>query len=58
MCKGKDLLTKCENWSRDLNIQNVTKGCLYTNSIKKAVRAKNEEKLKRLALAMPKLEKG
>ena len=49
-CKGKDLLTECENWSRELNIQNVTKGCLDTNLIKKAVWAKNEDKLKVLVM--------
>ena len=42
MCKGKDLLTECENWSRELNIQNVNKGCLDTNLIKKAVWAKTK----------------
>ena len=55
MCKGKDLLTERENWSRDLNIQNVTKGCLDTNSIKKAVWAKNEDDLKALVMNKTKI---
>ena len=25
---GQGPTSECENWSRDLNIQNVTKGCL------------------------------
>ena len=32
---GKDLLTECEDWCRDLDIPNVTKGCLDTNLIKR-----------------------
>ena len=56
VCNGKDLLTECENWSRELQIQNVTKGCLDTNSIKKAVWAKNKDELKTLVLARPKIE--
>ena len=56
VCKGKDLLTKCENWSRELRIQNVTKGCLDANSLKKAAWDKNEEYLKALVLARPKIK--
>ena len=52
VCKGKDLLTECDNWSRQLNIQNVTKGCLDT----KAVWAKNEDNLKTLVMAQPKID--
>ena len=44
--KAKDLLTECENWSRELQIPNVTKGCLETSSIRKAVWAKNEDDFK------------
>ena len=50
VCRGKDLLTECENWCRDLNTQNVTKGCLDTNSIKKSVWEKNEDNLKILVM--------
>ena len=35
VCKGKDILTECEVWSKKLRIQYVTKGCLHKNSIKK-----------------------
>ena len=42
--------TECENWCRKLDIPNVTKGCLDTNLIKKAVRAKNEDDLKSLVM--------
>ena len=28
VCKGKDLLTECEVWSKKLCIHDVTKGCL------------------------------
>ena len=55
VCKGKDLLTECENWSRELNIQNVTKGCLDTNSIKKAVCAKIKDDLKAIVMNKTKI---
>ena len=46
ICKGKDLLTECENWCQDLDIPNVTTGCLDTALIKNAVWAKNEDDIK------------
>ena len=55
VCNGKDLLTDCENWCRDLDIPNVTKGCLDTNLIKKVVWARNEDDLKSMVLNMPKI---
>ena len=56
VCNRKDLLTECENWCRDLDIPNGTKGCLDTNLIKKAVWAKNEDDLKSLIMNMPKIQ--
>ena len=44
-CKGKDLLTECETWCRELDLPDVTKGCLDTNLIKNAVWAKNDKEL-------------
>ena len=38
VCKGKDLLTECENWSRELRIQNVTKVCIDTNKMKETLK--------------------
>ena len=46
ICKGKDLLTECETWCRDLDIPNITKGCLDTALLKNAVWAKNEADIK------------
>ena len=54
VCKG--LLTEFENWSMELQIPNVTKGCPDTNSIKKSVWAKNEDNLKTPVLARPKID--
>ena len=34
-CKGQDLLTECETWCRELDLPDVTKGCLDTTMIKK-----------------------
>ena len=56
VCNGKDLLTECENWCKDLDISNITKGCLDTNLIKKAVWAKNKDDLKSLVMNMPKIQ--
>ena len=56
VCKDKDLLTECENRSRKLQIPNITKGCLDTNSIKKAVWAKNKDDLKTQVLAKLKID--
>ena len=50
VCIGKDLFTE---WSRELQIQNVKKGCLDTSSIKKAIWARNEDDLKTLVMARP-----
>ena len=55
-CNRKDLLTECENWCRDLDIPNVTKGCLDTNLIKKAVWAKNEDNLKSMVMNKIKIQ--
>ena len=58
MCR-RELLNgknKCENWCRDLDIPNVTKGCLDTNLIKKAVWAKNEDDLKSLVMNKIKIQ--
>ena len=55
-CKGKDLLTECENWCQELDIQNVTEGCLDTALIKNAVWAKNEDDIKLLMTNMTKLQ--
>ena len=44
VCKGKDLLTECKNWSRELQIQNVTKGC-WTKTPQQ-----NEDNLKTLKI--------
>ena len=46
VCKEKDLLTECENWSRVLQIPNVTKGCLDTHSIKRQCGQKMKTTLK------------
>ena len=56
ICKGKDLLTECETWCRDLDLPNVTQGCLDTALIKTAVWAKNEAEIKQMVSNMPKIE--
>ena len=35
VCNGKDLQTKCKEWSKKLRSQNVTKGCLEKNAMVK-----------------------
>ena len=47
--KGKDLLTEYEVCGKKLCIQNVTKGCINKNSIKKAIWEKNEKDLKTIS---------
>ena len=42
-CNGQDLLTECETWSRELDLPNVTNGCLDTALIKTKICAKNED---------------
>ena len=44
-CNGQDLLTECETWCRELDLPNVTKGCLDTALIKTAVWAKMKPKI-------------
>ena len=56
ICKGKDLLTECETWCRDLDLPNVTQGCLDTALIKTAVWAKNEGDIKLMVSNMPKIK--
>ena len=55
-CKGQDLLTECETWSRELDLPNVTKGCLDTDLIKKAVWQKNETEIQQMVENRPKIE--
>ena len=54
-CKGKDLLTECETWCTENDIPDVTKGCLDTNMIKKAVGAKNEKDILEMMEHKPKI---
>ena len=54
-CKGKDLLTECETWCRELDLPDVTKGCLDTNMIKNAVWAKNDKELEQMIANRPKI---
>ena len=55
-CNGQDLLTECETWSRELDLPNVTKGCLDTALIKTAVWAKNEAEIQQMVENRPKIE--
>merc|ERR1711892_1098580 len=54
-CKGKDLLTECETWCTENDIPDVTKGCLDTNMIKKAVWARNEKDILETIAHRPKI---
>ena len=54
-CKGQDLLIKCETWCRELDLPDVTKGCLDTTMIKNAVWAKNEKELEQMIANRPKI---
>ena len=54
-CKGQDLLTECETWCRELDLPDVTKGCLDTTMIKNAVWAKNEKELEQMIANRPKI---
>ena len=54
VCKCKDLPT--ELWSKKLCIQDVTKGWLDKNSIKKPIRKKPEKEIKALVLDRPKIK--
>merc|ERR1711892_259207 len=55
MGKGKDLLTECETWCTENDIPDVTKGCLDTNMIKKAVWARNEKDILETIAHRPKI---
>ena len=48
VCKGKDLLTECEVWSKTLCLQDITKVCVDRKSIKTATCKKNKKDLKTL----------
>ena len=54
-CKGKDLLTECENWCKENDIPDVTQGCLDTNMIKNAIWAKNEKDIMEMIAQKPKI---
>ena len=56
VCKGKDLLTECEVWSKKLRTQNVANGCRVKNSIKKAIWSKNQKDIEKLVVAMPNIQ--
>ena len=45
-CKGKDLLTEYQTWSKKLRITDVTNRCLDRKSIKTAIRKKTEKDMR------------
>ena len=54
-CKGKDLLTEYQTWSKKLRITDVTNRFLDRKSIKTAIRKNTEKDIKALVQSRPKI---